>query len=706
MRRVDHPLVLIPFGALAEQVLVRVGAPGRDPDVAIVRGPDAATALELELHRLLRAGERGASGPRVDLVAVVDAVTSLPADLAPTLTQITDLIEAKFSAVLSPRASADQRAVGLHLVVLAPPIVAQGAARDVLNSLAALPGPAGRALDSLLTRIWLLSSQSTAGLLSIDDTVSSVAGFLSALFGSGVRDAEAVRQRLAFADPSKRFAMISVGRLDLPMDRLVAFQETRAAWEALDTLVQRVNAPASASEGLPDAFDLAAAVAPLTEGDVARAARTTPDRALALSAVQRVEIDAARALRVASQTLLDGALGARHRLDAVPGLIYALESRSAAATEGLTTDAVTPAKEPVAPPPAEAPVAEIAPPASSSVASGAGLGLAGAFVGLAAALRLSVPATSGASLSTTVVTTAAPSASSSSVMATALVGALIGGLALAGVGWWLGAPRAAVAAPPPRAPDRPRDPALDEALALSRNRIRRHIGHAADAVLDRLRTLRAVLVSSRDALRQELDALGVRLGAAPADDVLDPVLGAEAPLHGHLLPARDVAKWLARSRRFTEPAVWADHLLGLVRPADGLLNDIPGADLAAVRVAARAQLAGSEQRSVFDDDDTASVAGDRTVAFLRRAVHAMAPAVVPRTAHGDPVQALRAAEILILLPEPGASVLTDVPQRADVPHATVVWVPDAEPRVLLVRTWEGLTANDLLRGAGLPEVTP
>ena len=175
MRRVDHPLVLLPFGALAEQVLVRLGAPGRDPDVAIVRGPDAAPALELELHRLLRAGERGASGPRVDLVAIVDAVTALPPDLAPTLTQLTDLIEARFSAVLSPRASADQRAVGLHLVVLAPSIVAQGAAREVLTSLAALPGTAGRALDSLLTRIWLLSSQSTAGLLSIDDTVSSVA---------------------------------------------------------------------------------------------------------------------------------------------------------------------------------------------------------------------------------------------------------------------------------------------------------------------------------------------------------------------------------------------------------------------------------------------------------------------------------------------------------------------------------------------------
>lgn len=696
--RPPSPTVLLPLGPAAARVVGALGV--SDGSLAEVVTPDAdvAAALEPALQRLLRAGTHAGLSPRLDLVLIVDAREGLPEALPATVRAVTGLVDARYSAIFTPGASADQRSHGLHVIVLAPALVAHGPGRAVLAGLGALLAEPQAAH---VARVWLLAAQTAAGVLTEDDQISAAAAFVGSLFGEGLRDAEAARARLAPYE--RKVGMVSVARLDLPMTALATWVQVRSAWEALDALVRRTHAAPRGSASLPDGLDVPRLLEPLTTGATAQRLRHappgTPEQRAALEELHRAEIAAHATASAAAEGLLRGELTARHRLDLVPDVIAALsaliEAQRRAIAEEEAAQRATRA-EPLVP--QATPQLPAAPP-PSPVHTALLLGPSGLALGLALGARLGLPAAAPSSmLSSTVVTTAAPSGGGG-LGAPMAAGGLAGLLLALVITWWLTrAP--SEEAPPPATAEAPRGDA-GPPLALARARVRRAVIQVATVARERLETARTALREARDALRQEVDTLRARPGDRPAQDDLEPLLGPEAPLHAHLLPAPEVARWLDRSRSFTEPDVWADQLLAALWPKTGLVDDAPGADLAAARAAGLLQLAAFNEHTLFDDEQSSARIAARFAAFLPRAAQALAPATTPRGPHGDPVQGLRPGEILVVAPEIARPVIEETLRRAEVPIAALAWSPDPSPRVVILRTWEGHTIDEIARGAGL-----
>jgi hypothetical protein len=235
-------------------------------------------------------------------------------------------------------------------------------------------------------------------------------------------------------------------------------------------------------------------------------------------------------------------------------------------------------------------------------------------------------------------------------------------------------------------------------LVVRRKRARRGAILALENAVARLHAVRHALLEARDRKRQELLALGVTPAVEARLDDLGPLLGAGGLLHGSLVPPEVISRWIASRREISEDRVWADRLLEGAWPEGGLLEDVPCGDPERIVELSRRQVRPLAERSVLDDQEGGQQAADVLRDFGSRMGAVLAPPCQPLNAHGDPVLGVRPGEGFVIAPSAGRDTLDaglrDMPTRLP-----ILWSPSKAARVIFLRTWEGLSVEEMSRGA-------
>jgi hypothetical protein len=237
-------------------------------------------------------------------------------------------------------------------------------------------------------------------------------------------------------------------------------------------------------------------------------------------------------------------------------------------------------------------------------------------------------------------------------------------------------------------------------LLLRRRRVRRAARVTLLRAQAQLAAVRRTLWEARDTFRQRLVDLRVDPADDAAADDLRGLLGGGGLLHDHLVPAPVASRWVARCRRLADADVWANRLLDRTWPAVGLKQDVPCGDVDAIDALAEEQIAPLAEQVLFESSDAAAAATATVRAFVARSAAALAPPCEPRDAAGDVPRLLRAGEILCVAPLAARDALSGVLRDAPYP-VEALWTELPVARVIFVRTWEGLSLDDLARGAGL-----
>jgi hypothetical protein len=146
--------------------------------------------------------------------------------------------------------------------------------------------------------------------------------------------------------------------------------------------------------------------------------------------------------------------------------------------------------------------------------------------------------------------------------------------------------------------------------------------------------------------------------------------------------------------------MWANRLLDATWPTAGLLRDVPCGDDNVILELSEDQVQPLSERVLFESQDAANAAAAVVQSFVERCAAALAPPCDPRDAHGDIPAGIRSGEILCTAPLASRDVLGDVLRDAAYP-VKALWTARPQPRVVFLRTWEGLTLEDVARGAGL-----
>jgi len=233
-------------------------------------------------------------------------------------------------------------------------------------------------------------------------------------------------------------------------------------------------------------------------------------------------------------------------------------------------------------------------------------------------------------------------------------------------------------------------------LAARRRRVAMGLAARLREACTRLDAARASLRRGRDHARRELERLRVRLAAEPRQDGLHDVLGVETPLHRPLLPASEVAVRLARARPVQEPARLAQALLQATWPRDGLVHDLPAADLDALGSAADAQLPVLGPSAMLQGPDVSHQVESRLARFVQDLPTGLAPGLDPRDAHGDPVPVR--SRWVVLGPTALRGALRDGLRDRD---AVAEWTDAPVPWVVVLATWADLDVDSVARGAGV-----
>jgi hypothetical protein len=789
---VVYPTVLVGLGRFGHEVVDRVlhSLDGGSPLLGVLRCEPGGLAAGLQplLEELLRAGRGDGErrDPRLDLFVFAGALQGGDGDLLSACEQAARLVAEGYGAIFPPDRPPEQRAAGLHLVVQVPALSHPRAA-VALERLAAVEGWArSRPASSLLSRIWLVSQQSSAGTLTSGEMVSTCAAFATALAGSGLRTEDAVARRMAHpARGEGPVGFVSVVSAEVPESRVRDYATARAAYDGLGTLVTRmeqVKVDPALAQGAMAALQHERWWAPLTDGEAARMCRREASALSRLPTevpplVQVGPFDAEGDLRPRYPMLfrreappplskvgdvrreelfrqLDGAehevaaaveqgvhsvfgawLGPASGLAQLPHVAYGLEQVIAQLRDQQAREAATQAKEDSGQQKAEEGVPfegdgleeSLKALPSRKAALGTALALAVAVLLLTVAAVLAfqsppaAPSTGTGPATLVLGPSAATTPTTGGIDWRELAPWLAGGalallVALGGTPLVGHLSRRDVR----RALERRRQVLADwvnqgergapggqaEAqLRVRRLRALRGALLALENAVERLRVVRQSLLGARDRARQALVGLGITPAAEARQDDLQPLIGAGMLLHGLLLPPDVLARWVASCREVSEDRVWADRLLEGAWPAGGLFEGAPCDDPARVDALSRQQVRPLSTRSLFEDPEVGRAAADTLRDFSVRAGSVLAPPCQPQDAHGDPVQGVRPGEGFVIAPLPGREVLQD--SLRDVPfRLPVLWSPLKSARVLFVRTWEGLTVEDVVRGARALGVGP
>jgi len=778
MAQVSYPTVLVGLGKLGQDVVAEVRQ--SLPDAPLMRDTsgepqDIALKLEPLLEDLLRAG-KGASDRqerRLDLLMFAAALQGGPDDLWRACDSCARLLSSRYGAIFPPDRPPEQRNAALHLVVVVPAL-SSGRAAEALNRIAKVEAWAKSSpAYPLLARVWLVAQQTAAGTLSVDEMLATAASFAVAAVGSGLRTEDAVSQRLAHPTQDEGLVgFLSVASLDLPEAQLRRYAGLRASYDALSTLVDRVEKPVS------DPAVALGAVSPLKheewltsfqEGDAAQRCRRlaatlsgasfrlpaeikvgafeppesvrenydilfkpgTQVKQLTgvdnteidemLVALDRAESDAAAAVQHGVDALFSNALTPATGLARVPEVEVGLRRvlaklgdeqaadlalQEAAASGRLPPTDADPLRKELEEATASLPSRKLV----FAIAGAVGLGLC--LLVHAITLYAQTDPVAG---SPTAVLGATPVAPTGFDWRSALpwfLGLLLGGAG--GYGWaWL---TSHLARRDLRAVLKSRRDALESLwarggggapgkqaeaqLVLRRLRVRRGAMAALEDALLRLKTVRATLLSQRDRLRQDLVDMGIVPTVDASQDDLSSLIQERGPLHRALLPPKIVARWVARCRTWSEPAVWADRFLEGNWPARGITEDVPCADAACMAALADRQIEPLRERSIFEDEEAASAAATAVESFASRSGSVLAWAVQPKNALGDPAVGVRAGDGFSVAPGSGRDALA-VAFRDLAWRVAPLWSSSPAARVLFVRSWEGYRLEEVARGAGV-----
>jgi hypothetical protein len=785
---VVYPTVLVGLGKFGHEVVDRVlhSLDGSAPLLGVLRCEAGGVGAGLQplLEELLRAGRGDGErrDPRLDVLVFAGALQGGDEDLLTACEQAARLVAEGYGAIFPPDRPPEQRAAGLHLVVQVPAL-SHPRASVALERLAAVEGWArSRSASSLLSRMWLVSQQTSAGTLSSGEMVASCAAFAMALVGSGLRTEDAVARRLAHpARGEGSVGFVSVVSAEVPESRVTDYAAARAAYDGLGTLVTRmeqVKVDPALAQGAVAALQHDRWLAPLNEGEAAKLCRR---EAAALSrlptevppAVQVGPFDGEDDLRLRYPMLfrretpppatrvndarreelfrqLDGAeyevaaaaeqgvhavfgawLGPSSGLAQLPHVTHGLEQviaqlRDMQAREAQARtreDAGQGAEEPT---PFEGDGLETAlkelPSRRVTMGTALAVAVAVLLATVAAVLAFQAPPASagttpgtgparlvlsptGAAASTSAPTgidwrELAPWLAGGALALLAAVGGtrLVGHLTRRGVKRALERRRQLLSDWLIQGGQGAKGGQAEAQLRLRRQRALRGALLTLEGAVERLRVVRRGLLEARDRARQSLVGLGLTPAAEARRDDLQPLVGAGMLLHGLLLPPEVLARWVASCREVAEDRVWADRLLEGAWPAGGLFEGAPCDDPARIDALSREQVRPLSERSLFEDPEAGQAAADTLRDFSARAGSVLAPPCQPLNAHGDPMLGVRPGEGFVIAPLPGREVLEDA--LREVPfRLPVLWSPLKSARVLFVRTWEGLTVEDVVRGA-------
>jgi hypothetical protein len=740
------PTYVTTVGRFGAAIADRLAADPPSPSFAVcrVRGPhdlDEQQKTQLlpwyrqtvvaELTPLLRAAATSgdAAGGRLDLVIVAD-VAEVGGPILTALGQtLSEVLAGHFAVMFPPDTPAEQRGVGLIVVVATPAIdrsAGGAAAIDAIERLASWhrAGPPSPILD----RVFVLPRQNEVMPLADDDVERAVALFVAAAFRAGLRESDVFRKRLGPPRaPDRLVDAFAVAAADVDVPRLLGAFGWRSALAGLTRLQAQADGKGSAGH-VPE-LDVDGWLGPMkTEAPAttltARAGNASPSELDALvRAVDVAEGDAVIAATRAIHEAVDGRIGPDDGLVALSpvrqGLDRAAEKARAAAAPGpswlpsaetvASAEAEDAAEEAAAAALAAADAAPaVAPP--SPVLTGALLGVVvGAAVASVAAVAGVRAATSGASSGggTVVGAGAAP------VGGDATTALIWGGLAaiVIAAAWIFGARVMArrkhdtdeearkTAVTPRAARGRRLVAALEVGLAVRRRRLARAIDGALTDERARLDAARGALHAAQARCRARLAELGVTPAADPLADDHARLWDHETPLHLALLPTTALPRLWERSRAVREDDVWAARLLGHAWPRGGHRDDLPFADGGAWEQAARAQHGALVEAGVFAWPEVAGALAGQLQRLFATAPGALGLGVRPRRDDGTPETLSDARELVIIVPPEGRAAVDRALASQPLADARVMTGPAGMSRVLILRTAGEISVEALTRGA-------
>lgn len=276
MARLQAPTILLVSGPIAQDAVTRLqdALPPGDPLLRVIDLREGWGATFLNAATSLLRVASGDGGPRLDLFALLDqhdAAGPRPREVCQT---VGAALAEGLRSVFDPRLPPEQRSVGLHLLLPCRPLVPNAGTAEVLQRVAeAEAWQQHDPVHPVLSRIWLLPTQTQAGQLGDDDVAAAAATFLQATIAAGLRDDPAVRARLDHLPTGTGIvASLAAARLHTPIARVERYARLRAAHDAIDTLIRRVQRQAedatSADAGL-GRLDAEALVAPFRDGEPA-----------------------------------------------------------------------------------------------------------------------------------------------------------------------------------------------------------------------------------------------------------------------------------------------------------------------------------------------------------------------------------------------------------------------------------------------------
>jgi len=737
------PTYVIAVGGFGAAVAARLAADPEEPGqrVCEVAGslPDGDRARFVgwlgdkvggELEALLRAGAtRPAAADsmdhesrgRLDLVLIADAEEAEPALLGAVVDTLSRVLADRFAVMFPPGTAADQRSVGLVVLLTVPAIDSERgrAAARVAQSFERwhLGGPP----SPILNRIYLVPRQNEVMPLSADDVEREVYLFVQACYRSGLRDSDAIRRRLGPPrDPRRMLDCVAVAAADVEVERISEAFAWRSALAGLDRLAAQCDGRTAGSRGLsaPE-LDVIGWLAPLGSDRPGRelaAAATGPGAARLDEQVLACDVAEAEQLALAQKQvrdLVDSRLGSDDGL----GNFRAVNQALALAAERLTPLAATPESWlPAVDEAAEAAELSAAAAAEAEAAAAAAAEKAAparaaspAFV-VVAGILLALVITAGAAAMAAVAGVrqgASAAGSGGGVKVTSQVapeGAPLTKTLLIGLGvglvvgfawtfvarWFASRSKEAVdthkATTPESARNRRTKAAVESSLALRRRRIARGALAIVEDERERLAALRAAVLEAGVFARKQLKELGVTPADEPSGDDFTRLFGAETPLHWSLLEAAALPRLWERSRAVRDDELWSARLLARAYVRGGHRDDLPFAEAGAWEAALREQHQLLADEGVFTWPDLGPVLTAQVRRFLAAVPQALRLGVRPLRSDGTPETLVLARELLVVVPPDGRATVERVLGDQAIPDAALLAGARRLSRVLVLRS--------------------
>jgi hypothetical protein len=734
-----------------------------EPLLAVLRCKDASEVgaqLGDALQSLLEAGRNSAhlSEPRLDIFAFTDGWSQSSEQLIAVCKQASEVIGNRFGVLFPANRPPQQRTAGLHLVLVVPPLTGPEA-MGMLRRLRKLERWATEEQDAypLLSRIWLLSTHTQAGVLSKGDTIASAAAFGISLIGSGLREEDAITARMSHHDTNDGlFAFFSAASLDLPKARLRSYAAERALYDATASLVSRVEQEVDPGVAINALTPLRYEkwLEPFTSGEPARRCRqlaanlsgataslptritvhpfdeaedirshyailfreatqvreTTHADASALDemivALDKAESASFRMMQDGMHRIFSVTLGPKSGLREQPMVEAGLRRLLAQLQDEDAREETSSGEGPSNADPLREALEAALIPLPSRMMLAATAGTAGVTIGLLFLLvGLGVSATE-----LQLDDQHHPATVQRVRLSIWFFSALVSLISSYLMARWVGnRTRSAVKDALQKRRDAIEDlwkvggggqpgRQADAQLRQRRLRVRRGAIRLIEGTLEHLQAVRRALLDARDQSQRRLSDLCPAPQPDPALDDLEPLIGAPRPLHAPLVTPL-VANWWVRScRDIVDQDVWANRLLEGSWPRDGLAFDLPCADEAQLKALGRHQTRPLTERNLFGDPQGAEAAAETVAEFTNRAPRALAPPTRPSDVNGDPVHGPRHGDMFAVAPVQARAQLGTIFKDAPM-SLPALWTTARAERVLFIRTWEGFTIAQLARAA-------